>query len=152
MIIFGTRPKYKTIAEGQFFCPHCQQTRSYLHKKATRYFTLYFIPVIPMGDLGEFIECQTCHTMFEPSARQSKRPSTPPRADLARLLNTLDERLKNGEPVEYLVRDLTASGLDRDVAMQMLNGKLTGGHKTCNTCNLTYAANVERCASCGQTV
>jgi hypothetical protein len=88
--------------------------------------------------------------MFEPSLRQAKRPSAPPRTDLAQLLNTLDEHLRNGEPVEYLARDLTARGLDREVALQMINAKLTSGRKTCNSCSLTYAANVESCASCGQ--
>jgi hypothetical protein len=150
MIVFGTRPKYKTIGEGQFFCPRCQQIREYKHKQATRYFTLYFIPVIPMGKMGEIVECQTCHAMFEPFLLQAKPQPAQPRANLAQILNTLGERLSRGEPLEYLMRDLTAAGLDRDIAMQMINAKLTGGRKTCDSCGLTYTSSVERCMSCGR--
>jgi uncharacterized tellurite resistance protein B-like protein len=34
--------------------------RTYAHKKANRFFTLYFIPLIPLGSAGEYIECSAC--------------------------------------------------------------------------------------------
>ncbi len=151
MIVFGTRPKYKTIDHGQFFCPRCQQPRTYAHKKASRYFTLYFIPIFPMGSMGEFVQCETCHTMFEMGVLQTKKPAAP-RAALAQVLNTLGDRLSSGVPVEYLVRDLTAAGLDRDIALKMVHENLGAVTKTCHDCGLTYAPNVTTCVSCGKAI
>jgi len=65
-IIFGTRGIKSTKKEGQFLCPQCAAERPYKHKKVTRFFTLYFIPLIPLGSAGEFVECQTCKGTFVP--------------------------------------------------------------------------------------
>ncbi|MCB0632319.1 MAG: TerB family tellurite resistance protein [Lewinella sp.] len=64
MIIFGTRGVKSTIKEGNFICPQCATTRPYKHKKVTRFFTLYFIPVIPLGRIGDYVECQSCKGTF----------------------------------------------------------------------------------------
>ncbi len=66
MIIFGTRGIKSTIKEGQFLCPQCATNKQYKHKKVTKFFTLYFIPLIPLGSAGEFVECQTCKGTFVP--------------------------------------------------------------------------------------
>jgi hypothetical protein len=34
--------------------------RHYMHYRVKQWFTLYFIPVIPMGTRGEFVECTSC--------------------------------------------------------------------------------------------
>jgi hypothetical protein len=151
MIIFGTRVRHKVLGEGQFFCPKCQAQRHYQHKKASRYFALYFVPVIPMGELSEYIECQTCGAAFEPRVLQMEAPPLrPAAADLATQLNTLPDRLAAGVPVEYLIRDLTAAGLDRDLALDMTTRHLGETRKTCAACGLSYAASVKVCAECGQ--
>ncbi|MDF1698341.1 MAG: TerB family tellurite resistance protein [Saprospiraceae bacterium] len=64
MIIFGTRGIKSTIKEGQFLCPQCANNQRYKHKKVTKFFTLYFIPLIPLGSAGEFVECQRCKGTF----------------------------------------------------------------------------------------
>lgn len=66
MIIFGTRGVRFTMDQGSFNCPQCGPNRSYKHKKVTRFFTLYFIPVIPLGRIGEYVECQNCKGTFIP--------------------------------------------------------------------------------------
>lgn len=66
MIIFGTRGINSTIKEGQFTCPQCATSKPYKHKKVTKFFTLYFIPLIPLGKAGEYVECQTCKGTFVP--------------------------------------------------------------------------------------
>jgi len=66
MIIFGTRGVKSTLDSGSFLCPQCANEQSYKHKKVTRFFTLYFIPLIPLGKIGEFVECQTCNGTFVP--------------------------------------------------------------------------------------
>jgi len=64
MIFFGTRGVKSTLSQGQFNCPQCEANRDYKHKKVTRFFTLYFIPIIPLGKLGDFVECQSCKGTF----------------------------------------------------------------------------------------
>jgi len=75
MIIFGTRGIKSTMEEGQFLCPQCASSQNYKHKKVTRFFTLYFIPLIPLGRAGEFVECQTCKGTFVPRVLDYKPTS-----------------------------------------------------------------------------
>ncbi|OIQ37329.1 MAG: hypothetical protein BM555_01065 [Crocinitomix sp. MedPE-SWsnd] len=63
-IIFGTRGIRSTIKQGAFYCPQCQSEKNYKHKKVTQFFTLYFIPLIPLGNKGEYVECQTCRNTY----------------------------------------------------------------------------------------
>lgn len=65
MIIWGSKPRTFINNSGSFFCPECNDYKSYLWKKVKRYFTLYFLPVFPMEDLGEYIECETCKSTFK---------------------------------------------------------------------------------------
>lgn len=64
MIIFGTRGIRSTKATGKFDCPQCEADRDYKHKKVTQFFTLYFIPLIPLGNKGEYVECTHCKGTF----------------------------------------------------------------------------------------
>ena len=65
MIIFGTRGVTYTKQAAQFNCPSCSGSSSYKHKRVRRFFTLYFIPVIPLDLLGEYVECQSCRGTFK---------------------------------------------------------------------------------------
>ncbi|SFW25329.1 TerB family tellurite resistance protein [Cellulophaga fucicola] len=64
MIIFGTRGVRSTKATGNFNCPQCELNREYRHRKVTQFFTLYFIPLIPLGSKGEYVECNHCKGTF----------------------------------------------------------------------------------------
>ncbi|WP_298903852.1 TerB family tellurite resistance protein [uncultured Psychroserpens sp.] len=64
MIIFGTRGVRSTKATGNFDCPQCEADRGYRHRKVTQFFTLYFIPLIPLGNKGEYVECNHCKGTF----------------------------------------------------------------------------------------
>jgi hypothetical protein len=48
-----------------FHCPACGGDRHYAHKQARNWFTLFFLPVIPLKVLGEFVECQTCKQGYD---------------------------------------------------------------------------------------
>ena len=65
MIIFGTRGVTYNHKAGDFCCPVCGSDGTYKHKRARRFFTLYFIPCIPLDLLGEYIECQACQGTFD---------------------------------------------------------------------------------------
>jgi len=64
MIIFGTRGITTTPDRGQFHCPSCESAQDYLLKRVRRFFTLYFIPLIPLNKLGEYVECSHCKDTY----------------------------------------------------------------------------------------
>ncbi|MCW6011001.1 zinc-ribbon domain-containing protein [Micromonospora sp. CPCC 205371] len=83
MIIFGFSVFYifGLIGSGQFACPNCGGDREYQHRTARRFFTLFFLPVIPLDKVGEVVQCQTCKVRFDPAVLQ--RPTS---AHLAKAL------------------------------------------------------------------
>ncbi|NQT37641.1 MAG: TerB family tellurite resistance protein [Planctomycetes bacterium] len=64
MIIFGTRGVTYSAGSGDFYCPQCRSELPYRHKRVRRFFTLYFIPLIPIDLLGEYVECQQCRGTY----------------------------------------------------------------------------------------
>jgi hypothetical protein len=68
MIIFGVSVFYifGLIGTGQFHCPQCGGDREYEHRRGRRFFTLFFLPVIPLDKVGEVVRCKTCRTRFNP--------------------------------------------------------------------------------------
>jgi len=63
-IVFGWRSRAHTIASGQFFCPREGGDRRYEHREARRWFTLFFIPLIPLDRLGDYVECTSCKSTY----------------------------------------------------------------------------------------
>ena len=64
IIIFGSKVRYKTLSTGQFYCPQCKARRDYELRQARNWFSVYFIPVIPLNQIGELVTCLTCGTNF----------------------------------------------------------------------------------------
>ena len=50
-----------------FSCPTCGADRNYERRKAQRFFTLFFIPLIPLKVVGEFVRCTYCKNDFRDS-------------------------------------------------------------------------------------
>jgi len=76
MIIFGTRGVRSTKATGTFNCPQCETERGYRHRKVTQFFTLYFIPLIPLGSKGEYVECNHCKGTFIPRVLNTNKTAS----------------------------------------------------------------------------
>lgn len=66
MIIWGSRAVTSTKSRGTFYCMTCSAECAYEFKSIRRFFTLYFIPLIPLDSLGEFVECGGCRNTFRP--------------------------------------------------------------------------------------
>jgi tellurite resistance protein len=64
LIIFGLRVFYRTIGQGAFHCQRCGGDREYRHRAGRRWFTLFFIPVIPLTNVGEHVKCAVCATRY----------------------------------------------------------------------------------------
>lgn len=67
MIIWGTRGLTRKGKVGRFFCPQCDVERDYRTVKVQRFFTLYFIPVIPMDVVYEGVRCEACGSEYKPA-------------------------------------------------------------------------------------
>ncbi len=59
-IVWGFRGRSKELSGGEFYCPECGGYHGYKLMGVKRWFTLYWIPLFPTGDLGQYVECQTC--------------------------------------------------------------------------------------------
>jgi zinc-ribbon family len=64
LIIFGIRVFYRSIGQGAFHCQRCGGDREYRHLAGRRWFTVFFIPVIPLGQAGEHVRCTVCGTRY----------------------------------------------------------------------------------------
>ena len=64
LIILGLRVFYRTMAQGVFYCRRCGGDREYRHRAGRRWFTVFFLPVIPLNKVGEHVQCTTCRTRY----------------------------------------------------------------------------------------
>jgi hypothetical protein len=64
LIISGLRVFYRTVGQGTFHCQRCGGDRGYRHRAGRRWFTLFFIPVVPLGRAGEHVRCAECGTRY----------------------------------------------------------------------------------------
>ena len=69
MIIFGTRGITTSPEKGIFHCPGCNSKQDFRHRSVRRFFHLYFIPLIPLNKLGEYVECRTCKSTYAPAVK-----------------------------------------------------------------------------------
>ncbi len=67
MLILGTTRLTFTKSKGMFHCPTCSTQRPYRHRTVRNFFTVYFIPLIPLNQESEYAECQECRGKFERS-------------------------------------------------------------------------------------
>ncbi len=66
LIIFGTKYIGKTVGTGTFFCTRCNTERNYRLRENRKYFSLFFIPVLPLEKQADTVECNFCKTAYFP--------------------------------------------------------------------------------------
>ena len=64
-ILLGMRLRTTSVGTGRFLCPNDHRETSYVHLSARRWFTLFFIPVIPLGSAGEWVQCESCGAEYD---------------------------------------------------------------------------------------
>jgi hypothetical protein len=67
MIIIGSTQLTFTTDTGTFRCPNCNELSTYRRRKKREFLTIYFIPLIPLQTVGEYIECAACREALEPA-------------------------------------------------------------------------------------
>jgi tellurite resistance protein len=113
MIIFGTRGVTSTIKEGKFHCPQCSNDQSYRHRKVRKFFTLYFIPLIPLGDESEYVECGRCKGTFIPKVLQRG-------AENERFMALYEEAMRQSM-VKMMLADGVIDENEKKVALDIIN-------------------------------
>ena len=63
--IAGTKGETTTIATGKFYCPECNAQTVYHHDQVHEKATVFFVPIVNLRLLGEYIECQSCDSTYE---------------------------------------------------------------------------------------
>ena len=64
-IIFGIKYLFAVVSSGTFACPRCDVDCPYQLKVPKKWFSLFWIPVFPLGTGGEnFVECQVCKSQW----------------------------------------------------------------------------------------
>ena len=66
LIICGIRVFFHIIGQGVFYCQRCGAERRYRRRSGRKFFTLFFVPVIPLNKVGQHVQCTTCRTRFHP--------------------------------------------------------------------------------------
>ena len=64
--VAGLKTRQTTADRGRFRCPNEGAQRRYRHVQARRWFTLFFIPLIPVGTQRERVHCEGCGTIYGP--------------------------------------------------------------------------------------
>ena len=146
IIIFGSKVRYKTLSTGQFYCPQCKARRDYELRQARNWFSLYFIPVIPLNQVGEFVTCLTCGTNFQKEVLAVPEPANSP---LERMAREARADMDSGTPIECARQKLINVGLARELVDQTIEQAAGPDRRACPNDALTYRATVERCAQCG---
>jgi uncharacterized tellurite resistance protein B-like protein len=62
--IAGTDSETRTLDSGDFFCPTCDQEQTYKYEVVRQTATVFFIPILTLGELARYIECQWCGETF----------------------------------------------------------------------------------------
>lgn len=73
-LIAGTKASVQVVGRGTFWCPNEESDQSYRHVELKRQATAFFIPVANVGDLGEYVECDSCGATYKPEVLTLKRP------------------------------------------------------------------------------
>lgn len=63
----GTKIRTKVLRALVFACPTCRVDRDGVLLGLRRWFTIFFLPVIPMGQAGQVVRCDTCGSTFDPA-------------------------------------------------------------------------------------
>jgi uncharacterized tellurite resistance protein B-like protein len=77
MILIGTMNWSSTRSRGMFQCPNCESKETFRYKSSRPFLTLYFIPVLPIGGIEEFVQCGRCKNAFDPAVLTNRIMPSP---------------------------------------------------------------------------
>jgi hypothetical protein len=98
LIILGLRVFYRTMAQDMFYCRRCGGDREYRHRAGRRWFTVFFLPVIPLNRVGEHVQCTTCRTRYVPDVLSQPTTARMQAALPAGMRAAVSAMLRSGDP------------------------------------------------------
>ena len=74
--IAGLTTRRTTVDSGRFHCPNEGAVRGYQRLRARRWFTLFFVPLLPLGTRGDWVRCRSCAATYDSDVLH-RHPATP---------------------------------------------------------------------------
>ena len=65
MILFGKKGLATSLKKGDFHCPNCDSSQTFEHKSVRSFVTFYQVPIIPLSQLGDYVECMSCKDTYQ---------------------------------------------------------------------------------------
>jgi hypothetical protein len=143
IVIWGSRGLSSTVEHGEFYCPRCDRSQEYALKQIRPWFTLYFIPIFPIGGAQRYVECRACGQGYKEEVLDYRGPS-----EADRLLTEVYQELKEGTSVDALERRLISQGMSQEDAAEVLTKMCDGRPQQCR-CGQRLHPDVRECKYCG---
>jgi hypothetical protein len=143
IIIWGSRGLTSNLESGTFYCPRCDGQADYRLKQVRPFFTLYFIPLFPIGGAERYVECAACGGTFKEEVLQMEPPG-----EADRLMAHLHNELLTGSSLEDVERRLVQMGMDKGRAAAVVEQMCEGRTWTCKVCGDRYLDVVKKCTRC----
>ena len=142
MIIWGWRTREIEQSRGHFHCPQCQSEQPYRHVRVATYFTLYFIPLFPTQEHGQYVRCERCTSTFRDEVLEHV-----PQSREESLASEISTELKSGTPLQIVRAKLVSAGMQQDAAEEVVKNA-AGKTRQCPSCNLVFVWSRVRCTAC----
>ncbi len=143
-LIWGSRGLTSTHDHGRFYCPQCNRDNTaYTLKGVRSWFTLYFIPIFPIGSPEMYVECSRCAGTFKEAVLDLRPPT-----EGERIVAAVAEDLRNGMPIEEAEKRLVEIGVERESVKSLVDAISEGKVKQCPVCGLHLLESAPSCQSC----
>ncbi|WP_431770981.1 TerB family tellurite resistance protein [Streptomyces cucumeris] len=64
LCVVGVRTLWRTVGDGEFFCPDCGGDRNYRRRTGRRRIVVLGMPLLPRGPVAPVVECAACCGRF----------------------------------------------------------------------------------------
>ncbi|MGI5415890.1 hypothetical protein [Actinomadura luteofluorescens] len=104
LLVFGLTAVFRTVSEGTFHCPQCGGDRAYRRRAGRRWFSVFFVPMVPLWRLGQAVECRTCRARLPVSALRTPTAQQMAEALAAGMRAAAALVLRSGDPADATAR------------------------------------------------